>query len=157
MMRQLDMFFFGGHLRLAELQFGEDIFDSQILAHANSCGFGGVQGCTFVSANHCVPPRIVIKIEALNRFAHQGTYSEPRALTCIVSTLVHEMVHALFLAFTCCCQRCFMTFYGPGGLVGPRGHGIVFQQLLDSIVTTMGNWYEGLGGLRSFDRNLDLA
>lgn len=157
-MRQLDMFFFGGHLRLADLHFAERIFDAQIMAHANSWGFGSIHGCTFASTNHCAPPRILIKIEALEPWPNQPPYStyKPRALWCILSTLVHEMVHAFFIAFTCCCQRCFMVFHGPGGLVGPRGHGVVFQQLLDSIVKTMRHWDKDLGGLRCFNRELDL-
>lgn len=156
MMRLLDVFFFGGHLRLVDLHFGEHVFEPQTEAYVKGIR-AVIYGCMYPLLGQGGPPRILIKIEALNLQLGRPEYGQPRTLPCIISTLIHEMVHAFFSAFTCFCSSCFPVFMGAGGDIGPIGHGVVFERLLDSIFEVMGGWNDELECLPIIERSRHLV
>lgn len=69
-----------------------------------------------------------------------------RRLEDIVSTLIHEMVHALLFAYICDCNSCEERNLSTDRLIGKELHGHVFRRMMAGIQETVRSWSPSLQG-----------
>ncbi|CAJ2500411.1 Uu.00g032640.m01.CDS01 [Anthostomella pinea] len=74
-------------------------------------------------------------------FGNPDVNTKNYRLNTLLGVLLHEMVHAYMDCFICTCGDCSRDFLN---ICGVKGHGRVFQQLFDCVLSTIGTWHPDL-------------
>lgn len=138
LMQSLDTFFFSGLLTggqdpIVRLEFNENIFgEIGTFLERGWQTLGRTEG----RIGNASTFKLRIRVEACNPWSTQG-HIVRRDLINLLETLVHEMVHAYYISFTCLCGSCQRE-------MGAGGHGPVWQELKQAMYTTIRRWDRSL-------------